>query len=206
MKLYFVRHGESEDNANGIRQTSDSNLSKLGLKQAKILSKRLSSIPVDILLSSTFARARQTAEIISNEIKKEAEYSSLFVERKRPTELEGKPATDLEVIKITALMRDHTDDINWHHSDEENFFDIKKRAIQAVQYLQSLDKENILVVTHGTIMKTMLCVMMLGEAFESTTYYQILGFLHDHNTGITWCEYDGSKWKLQTWNDYSHLG
>lgn len=66
MKLYFVRHGESE--ANILREFSNTGtkhpLTTRGVEQALQLSRNLSGLKVDYLYSSPVLRAQQTAMIL----------------------------------------------------------------------------------------------------------------------------------------------
>ena len=64
--LYFIRHGEALGAVHNI--IGDTALSPLGILQAERLRDRLAAtgeITADVLISSTFKRARQTAEIIA---------------------------------------------------------------------------------------------------------------------------------------------
>jgi|WetSurMetagenome_2_1015567.scaffolds.fasta_scaffold384643_1 broad specificity phosphatase PhoE len=67
MKIYFVRHGESE--ANVLRVISNRDLpyglTVTGRKQAEELAKRLCGKPISCIYSSPIPRARQTGEVLS---------------------------------------------------------------------------------------------------------------------------------------------
>lgn len=64
--LYFIRHGETDDNRNNLWMgRKDQHLNQTGIEQAKAAAKQISSIPVELILVSPLLRARQTAEIIS---------------------------------------------------------------------------------------------------------------------------------------------
>ncbi len=66
-RILFVRHGQSEWNAEGRWQgQADIDLSELGRRQARAAAKSLGSFSV--MASSTLSRAAETAFIISNEI------------------------------------------------------------------------------------------------------------------------------------------
>jgi 2,3-bisphosphoglycerate-dependent phosphoglycerate mutase len=64
--LYLIRHGEAMSAIHGF--IGDGGLSPLGVQQAQRLRDRLGAtreIAADVLIASTLARARQTAEIIA---------------------------------------------------------------------------------------------------------------------------------------------
>lgn len=70
MKIYFVRHGESEANLTGTFSNRDleHHLTETGVQQARELALRLAPTRPSFLWSSPILRARQTADIISEEI------------------------------------------------------------------------------------------------------------------------------------------
>lgn len=190
-----------------MNQHKDVELSLDGIKQAKIVARRFENVPIDIILASPYARTVQTAEIINSAIKKEIRYSPLLTEMKIPSEFIGKSQEDTEVMKIRKLRRDHANDPLWHYSDEENFSDVKARAIQCIDYFATIHKDAVLVVTHGTYIKIIIFTMMLGEMFTPEFWYVRSNFFHTDNTGITVCERkEDGEYKLLTWNDSAHLG
>ena len=65
MKIFLVRHGESEGNLGGTLQGCrlDTPLSRRGRRQAEALAVRLAEAEVDDVVASPMARARETAEI-----------------------------------------------------------------------------------------------------------------------------------------------
>ena len=64
--IYFVRHGQTDDNANGNLLTgwSDTPLNKNGIEQAKETAKNLKTINFEICFCSPLLRARQTLDEI----------------------------------------------------------------------------------------------------------------------------------------------
>ncbi|MCP6726541.1 MAG: histidine phosphatase family protein [Patescibacteria group bacterium] len=207
MKLYLVRHGESISNVKGsIVQPLGSELSEKGKEQAEILAKRFKDIPVDIILSSPLIRAKQTAEIIQGVIGKEVVYTDLLSERRNPSGFIGKDTEDPEFKKINKLLRDSTDP-SFHHSDEENLFDVKERAERLLEFVSSRKEEHILCVTHGVFLKIVIGSMEFGEHLTSKTICALQDFLRTNNTGITVCGKDDKRgWSMYTWNDHAHLG
>ena len=137
MKIYFVRHGETENFVNNLEQDENSGLSDNGIKQAKALAQRFKNIPIDFILTSPYQRARETAEIINKEIDKKIIVNKLLRETKKPTEIENKPHHASEIKEIRQLLYEHFGDPNWRYSDEENFFDLKKRGTKILKYLST---------------------------------------------------------------------
>lgn len=65
MRLYLVRHGETEWNQRGLFQgTTDIPLNQSGREQAMAAAEALRSVPLDRVFCSPLGRARETARII----------------------------------------------------------------------------------------------------------------------------------------------
>ncbi|PIR38945.1 MAG: hypothetical protein COV34_00070 [Candidatus Zambryskibacteria bacterium CG10_big_fil_rev_8_21_14_0_10_42_12] len=126
--VYFVRHGESETNAGPIRIGESVQLTEKGFRQAEFIAKRCTSIPCEILISSTLERAKQTAKIINKVINKPLDFSELLVERRRPKEQNGVAKDSPESIKAEDAYRKNFGVPGYRYSDEENFEDLRSRA------------------------------------------------------------------------------
>jgi uncharacterized phosphatase len=138
-KLYFIRHGLSQGNIDGVWSgTSETPLSPEGKRQAKKAGKRAKTLNIDYIVSSPLSRALDTAGIVAAEIGypvKDIHINELFIER-HWGELEGqtwKPDLDLDGI-----------------ADIETKDTILERARLAIEFLKTIDAENILVVSHGS--------------------------------------------------------
>lgn len=129
MKVYLVRHGETESNKNKVHQDTQVELTLRGLDEAKLLGGRVTNIEIDKILSSPILRAKHTAEIISDISKDPFEVNDLLRELKKPTEIEGKTHTESVAIKIKKVLRENYHRSDWHYSDEESFLDFKDRII-----------------------------------------------------------------------------
>jgi broad specificity phosphatase PhoE len=204
--LYIIRHGESEDNSLPIFQYPTSRLTAKGEKTAHLLAGRISKLPIDLIVSSTLRRAKQTTEIINDRVKKETVYDDMFVEIKKPSELWGKEKESGEAKQIMEQIEAHKYEKDWRYSDEENFADRKARAQQIMKFLQERTQEHILVSTHGGLIKTIVALLLFGDEMTPAEYYRFLAFTNLKNTGITVCkQLLDDRWKLTTWNDLAHL-
>lgn len=206
MKVYFVRHAESIWNKAHRHQLAETPLSENGISQTKILAQRFLHIHPDVILSSPYTRALQTAKAIEDITSVPVTTSELLIERQMPSNFLGKLLDDPEITAMHQSLRDHADEKDRHLSDEENYYDLVQRANKALEYIASFDKETIVVVTHGYF----LVVMITALLFDSSLNYQQFRLFKEgasfKNTGITLCEYKNEKWKLLTWNDHAHLG
>lgn len=206
MRLYFVRHGEGHHNTGKLYSTPDFELTDLGKDQARGVTGRLYKLPIGIIISSPFKRTIQTTEIINQKLKKEVIFSDLVAEIRRPKEIAGKSMVDdPETLSIKKLMDENIHLEDWHYSDEENFFDFRKRALEFLEYLKEFKQEHILVVSHVLFIQMAVLVMMLGEKLTPEVYLKAHKFLASETSGLTICDKRGERWELITWNDHSHL-
>jgi len=205
MKIYLVRHGESTLNAKNFHQDEYSPLSKKGISQAKEIAKRFKDIPINLFYASPFTRAKETAGIISQIVNKKIEFSPLITELKRPSSFVGKYFLSKDIVKIKKLITKNFENPNWRHSDKETFFEFRERTSEFLKKLRKINKEHVLVVTHGDFIRMFVALMIFGDEVEPKTFTKIRRSFNIGNTGITECEYKNSRWKLITWNDLSHI-
>lgn len=111
----FVRHGQSQANANGVVNDGDSPLTALGVEQAKETARALRSLRFEAIVCSPLLRARQTAEIIANELGFHRVHITVISElRERGLGLlEGKPLDRKPVL---------------YYSDEDDALGFESRA------------------------------------------------------------------------------
>ncbi len=204
MKIYIVRHGESEGNLSRIHMIGSDPLSKKGIKQAKRLCKRFTNIPIDLIITSSFIRAKTTAQIIQNNILKPLVSSKLFVEAKRPSEIELKKIDIPETIEIRMLIKANYERFDFRYSDEETFLDLKDRALKAINYLEKKNYNNLLVVSHGDFIRMIVMLVIIGKDATPQDYLNMRN-IHFDNTGISILEYDKAKWSVNTLNDHAHI-
>lgn len=208
--VYFVRHGQSEDNVAPVFQSPKSPLNEIGKKQAESIAQRVSKLSFDALIASPFERAKQTAEAIAKTTGKQAEYSELFVERVKPTYVDGKPYTDE---RANTLWREWEKSLftpGMRIEDGENFDDLMARADKALAFLQNRAEQSLVVVTHGYFLRTIVARVLLGELLSGETFRNIQRTAAIENTGITVLQYRDSfeekpMWRLWIFNDHAHL-
>jgi len=160
MKLYFVRHGESE--ANILHEFSNRGfkhgLTARGYQQADQLGLKLRGVPFTKIYSSPLKRAFQTAEILHEHLNCPFETADALREFDTG-ELEGK--SDPESWEIHDRVFDQWRDGIWTACTPggENRLDIQARFIPFFEGLtQMFEDENILLVGHGGLF---FCVLPL---------------------------------------------
>jgi len=201
MKIYFVRHGSTDSLEKKVSQPDNEPLNENGKRQAKELGKRFLNTELDLVISSPHTRALETAK----EIKDEVVANKLFVEVKKPKEVVGKSKEEDEVKNILKKIGEmYLIDPTWHYSDEENFEDLKKRGIEALEFLKSQNKESVLVVSHANFIALLVGLMLFGSDYPVGVSLRLKNFLRLSATGVSICTFEENKWQLQCWNDTSH--
>lgn len=188
-RFYLIRHGETLLNAEHIRQGEDGALSKAGRRQAEAVGRYLERFPIKRIIASAYPRARETAAIINAHLNAQVVASSLFAERRNPSEIIGRSTGDPEVVRIVDQMDLAYHDDDYRFSDEENFADLKKRARKCVRLLALQGARETAVVTHHVFLKMILAYLLYRERLHAADFTKLSFFNISDNAGITVCEF-----------------
>jgi len=209
--VYFVRHGESEANVAPVFQSPESPLSERGRHQAQLIAERVSQLRFDALISSPFARARETAQVIAQATEADVEYSDLFVERLKPSSINGKPFTDPAASATWECWEESLFTPETRVEDGENFDDLVARVDRALSFLEGRPEHALLVVTHGYFLRTVIARMVMRDALTGSIHRAFQSSFVSQNTGVTVIRLESNalepapRWRLFTFNDHSHL-
>ena len=145
--IYFVRHGETDYNLEGIVQGQlDIPLNENGIHQANEIKNKLKDLDIDIIFSSPLLRAKQTAEIINE---------NLNVKIKYDERLKEFFAGNMQGTKIK----------DWSEEDKENFkiypenygaesnIDFYNRCVNVFKEISKY--KNVLIVSHGGVYRNL---------------------------------------------------
>jgi broad specificity phosphatase PhoE len=209
--IYFVRHGQSTDNKQGLFHSADSDLTPLGHRQAQFVGERFKTIPVDVILTSPMQRAATTAQYIHEATEVPLETHEVLREYLAPSALLGSSMDAPEGQEYLTTMRAHYEEPGFRYADEDTYFDLFTRAQEALALLVARPEKRIAVVTHAGFMRVLLGVMLSEGEPDPHTARQLARFLAPENTGITICRYRPTetrrnKWRMLSWNDAAHLG
>ena len=144
MKIYIVRHGQVPHNALHQYNTTDEDLTELGVNQAIELGKKIKNKHFDIVISSPLARAKHTAEIIANN--REIFYDERIKERCCGS-LSGQP---LEVTNREEYWNYYT---TIQYGTSENIQEFFKRVYDFLDELKTKDYKSVLIVAHSGVSK-----------------------------------------------------
>lgn len=204
-QVIFVRHGETLSNVNMTVQGADDTLTDTGHQQASQLAGRLSGIEFDVLISSDYVRARETAEATSVITKKEIELSKLFREVKRPETMVGVLRASAEYQDFLSNQFDDTKLSVTKSPEAEYLSDVIARVIEAKKYIEERPERVLLIVTHGHFLRAFTAYILSNNTLNTAIYESVGDTLMMDNTGITSFIIDGDDWKLKTWNDLAHF-
>jgi broad specificity phosphatase PhoE len=209
--VYFVRHAQSLANISAVFQAPDSPLSEIGRRQARCVACRISRLSCEALITSPFCRAMETAEAIAAKTGLKPERSELFVERLKPSAINGKPIDDREAQVIWTRWEQSLYTPSMRVEDGENFDDVIARAGKALLRLSEREETSLVVVTHGFFLRTMVARVVLGEALTAHLFRRFQRMAPMDNTGLTVLHFHGGldmapEWRLWIYNDHAHLG
>jgi broad specificity phosphatase PhoE len=182
LKIYLARHGQNEDNAEGLLNGHrDRPLTAKGIEQAKEIASKIreSGITFSHILSSPLIRAKQTADIIAqrnNVAQVEIEHDLIERDFGVMTGVEQKRIEELCAPDIVK-----TDTVTYFLSTEgaETFSDLIERAKKVFQKLKDRFTDgNILLVTHGDFGK------MLYAAYYGLPWLDVLKNFHFGNSEL----------------------
>lgn len=198
MRLYFVRHGESE--ANLLYEFSNRGmkhgLTAKGREEALSLAERLGAVPLSKLFSSPLLRAIQTAQVLSYQFEIAYEVRDALREYDCGI-LEGKsdPASWELYNKV---FNDWVWGNHWEQRIEggESYLDIKARFVPFVEQLIEAYGRlsvNILLVGHGGLYRCMLPLVLENVGFEFALAH------HLGNTDYVLAEVDKGRTVCVEW-------
>ena len=143
MKMIFVRHGQTDTNVKeklgeAIAE-DDAPLNAKGLEQAKIVASKLKNEKVDVIFSSPYRRAVQTAEEIAR-----------F--HKAPIiKLDGLKERNCSVLVGDRYHELFDFDKDIGTDDIESVGDFFQRVYSAIEQIKSAGYHNVVVVSHGGV-------------------------------------------------------
>lgn len=201
MKIYFIRHGQSEQNAlaeqKGVEewQGSDGKLTEKGRNQAKAAGEQIKDKAIDIVIASTHERALETGSLIAQKLGVSIETSPLLVERRNPKEIWYAYDNNPGIHEIVAQLYEHFHDDTWRYADEENASDLQSRAQKALDYLAALPYSSIAVVSHGCFLRHVFSRILPPEYIHWNGFSPLTCFTLN-NGAIVEATYENGLWKL----------
>lgn len=200
MKIYFVRHGESE--ANVTQEFSNTAtkhpLTANGRAQVEALADELRDVQFAAIYSSPLLRARETAGILSERLGVPYEVIDDLREH-HAGELEGRrdPASWQQYRNLieTWLLKQDTDA---RIPGGESYSELRARFIPLMTQLRdkhAATSDSIIVVGHGGLFHFMLPLFVSNVSFAFGMNH-VLG-----NAACVVAEWRGEAWVCTRWDD-----
>ncbi|MBL7645043.1 MAG: histidine phosphatase family protein [Candidatus Hydrogenedentes bacterium] len=190
MRLYIVRHGETDFNRNRMMQGyHEIPLNGRGIRQATLLAHRLKEERLDRIICSDLRRAVMTGCIVASHTGAPMDYDPALRER-NPGLLTGKSYDD-EPRFFT--------DIDFIPPEGEGVRDFRLRVRKAFEHFASqahLATERVAVITHGLVCHAFVSEFFGDDAAEG---------IGSRNAALTLAEYDGGRWTLVARDCATHL-
>jgi alpha-ribazole phosphatase/probable phosphoglycerate mutase len=181
VRVWCLRHGESEANAKVSGAGEDCRLTELGRRQAADAARKLAAEPITGIYASTALRARQTAELLA---------TAPGTPGLRITAMPELVEADVRAEVLRAWVVEQ--DLGRRAADGETGHQVVARVTAAFQQIASAHPgETVAVVGHVaslTVALGRLC--SLGSAVWGTPLPHARPFL---------VEWDGQAWHCPTW-------
>lgn len=190
LNIYIARHGQNEDNANGILNGHrDLPLTEIGRAQARELALGIKEkgLTFDAVLSSPLSRAYETGETVTETLGlPKPEIMPDLIERNFGI-MTGKPIGDIEMLCAPDIIKTNT--ITYFLSPEgaETFPDLLVRGERVVTEVQGKYSDgSVLLVCHGDIGK------FVYAAYYGLDWMWVLTKFHFGNSELLFLSPDSS--------------
>ena len=197
MNIYLIRHGRQSSSLCNVNV----GLAEEGYRQADLLGRRLESYHIDALYSSHLIRAVETAKIINQYLKLDHIIKENICEISFGA-LEGN--TDEYIMENFADFKTNQmklmEDVPYPSG--ECGADVYKRAMVTIEEILKSDKQNVAVVTHGGVIRSLIAGLLGLDMSKKLLFGVSL-----ENCSVTQLIYDKNykRFYLQRFNDYTHL-
>lgn len=203
MRLYFIRHGQTDWNLTGrIQGSLDIPLNENGRNQAERLTKAMKERPVTAVFSSPMKRAAETARWVAESASSDEKVPVIYVK-----ELSEISYGDWEGQTMEEILENHGEEYEKWWKDPENgappggesMVQIMERCKTAWEKILKEAKGDVAVVSHGAVLEY-LFFLVSGRKIEEET-----GVVD--NASITSFEYSiqTKQAVLLEWNFKLHL-
>ena len=184
MKVWMIRHGESETNKNGLwTGWLDAPLTGKGKEEAALAREFLSSVIFDKIYSSDLSRAKSTAEIVIPGCKHE---TTAMLREINVGNIAGKPLNVIMDSDNRPMNEDGYSRFGGESNDE--FCD---RMTAFMKILESEECENIAVFSHAGVIRKFLDIVLGIELDRKKICCK--------NCAIAIFEYNNLNWSLYSW-------
>lgn len=156
-RLFLIRHGQTELNKKHVIQGRvDSQLTDLGLKQAKEAARSAGDLKIDILISSDLGRAQETAEIIGKEIGLPLLKTTSALRERDFGSIDGKSFDEAAAIYPKYVNQKGVLNLYNEFPGAELIDDFYSRIVSGVKDLMDeYNNKNVMLVAHAGVLRMM---------------------------------------------------
>lgn len=201
IKLYFIRHGRQNSGLCNVNVPLD----EAGVRQAKLVAKRLRLYNIEKLYCSNLIRARETADIIGKEL------GLVPIREEDLREISFGDMEGLDDVQIKERFGDFLVERAKAKEDipnpgGESGEDVFKRAMPIVRRIieeAKLDnKKNIAIVSHGGLIRSVIAGVLEAPFAKKLCIGKDL-----ENCSITEMDFDEKtgNFIVERVNDYAHI-
>jgi len=183
MKIYLIRHGETDWNSQGRYQgREDIPLNENGIKQAERCGNALKGECFKAIITSPLIRAKRTAEIIAdcNSI------NQIIIEPN---------ITERDFSKVSGMTPKEREVFyaSGEEDDKEPFEDLSKRMLTSIyKYAEQYNDDNIIMISHGASINSVLSALSKGKTGTGKIILKntCINMIHFENGQISLGEYN----------------
>lgn len=198
-RLLLVRHGVTAWNREGRFQGHrDPELSRQGHREARLLAQRIErdEVPPSLVVTSSLARARQTAEAIAQRLAIPLVADARLIEIGQG-EWEGRTHAELAVQDAERYAAWRSRAIE-EPPGAEPLDEVSERVDAALRDVRRRAEASVCVVSHGGTLR--IAARQLLGLSALTTWRMDLD-----NCSLSTAVEEAGGWRLERWNDTAHL-
>ena len=198
-KIFLVRHGLTLWNSERkIQGHSDVALAPEGIAQAELLAKNFPQEKISAVYSSDLARAKMTAEILAKKFNLPVQLEKNLREANWGV-WEGQKLSEIEKSDPLNYERFFHNPEELKIKNAETFLHLQERAISTVKkIIAAHPDENIILVAHGAINRTILCSILEIPLKK-------MWALSQFNTALNIFRFDDGYFTVELINGTAHL-
>jgi broad specificity phosphatase PhoE len=198
MRVYLIRHGQTEWNAKDLALgQSDIDLSEKGKAQLERLRERFEDVKIDRIISSDLLRCRRTSAAVAGDKGAPIEYLPALRERSFGS-WEGKENSVVNAQLFEMAKNNGLPLYDAKAPDGESHRDVWDR-VEPVLFPYLQEDLQLVIVTHGGTSRVILSILLKGTL--ETTF----GFRVEHSAVSQIDRRPDGPFILNVYNDCSHL-
>lgn len=199
---YFIRHGKTEWNEQGLMQGwGDSPLIQVGIDGAKAVGDVLKDVDFNACFTSTSGRTQQTADYILANHSDVPRYAKPDLREMYFGIWDGMSSTAAKEYEEFHTMRDTPAKYRAQLSGGETYQQMLDRTMRVLKRIEETDVEgNVLIVSHGMVLRQLMYVLGGGDWREHRDKSENI-----LNTSISIVDYKDDTYTVREVNKIDHL-